>query len=71
MRATHIDRVRFLFGDGIAWAGCTLIALLGQQALYDMSDFAYHIINVVDYEAEMDIADSTSDVTIVVGAHHT
>ncbi len=34
------------FGDGLMWAGCTIIYFLGQQHRFDVFDFSYHILNV-------------------------
>ncbi|KAI5635910.1 cytoplasmic fragile-X interacting family domain-containing protein [Phthorimaea operculella] len=38
--------VEELFGEGLHWAGCTLIALLGQQRRFEALDFCYHILRV-------------------------
>ncbi|OQV18248.1 Cytoplasmic FMR1-interacting protein [Hypsibius exemplaris] len=35
-----------LFGEGLNWAGCTIIALLGQQNRFEALDFCYHILRV-------------------------
>jgi len=35
-----------LFGDGLFWAGCTIIHFLGQQHRFEVFDFSYHILNV-------------------------
>ncbi|CAH1778161.1 unnamed protein product [Owenia fusiformis] len=39
-----------LFGEGLNWAGCVLIVLLGQQRRFEALDFSYHIlrVNMVD-----------------------
>ena len=37
---------RELFGEGLHWAGCTIIALLGQQRRFEALDFCYHILRV-------------------------
>uniref|UniRef100_UPI00358E9EC8 cytoplasmic FMR1-interacting protein 2-like isoform X1 n=1 Tax=Myxine glutinosa TaxID=7769 RepID=UPI00358E9EC8 len=34
------------FGDGLNWAGCTIITLLGQQRRFDLLDFCYHLLKV-------------------------
>lgn len=31
-----------MFGEGLNWAGCTLITLLGQQRRFEMLDFGAH-----------------------------
>jgi len=35
-----------LFGDGLMWAGCTIIHFLGQRHRFEVFDFCYHILNV-------------------------
>jgi len=35
-----------LFGDGLMWAGCTMIHFLGQKHRFEVFDFSYHILNV-------------------------
>ena len=35
-----------MFGEGVNWAGCAIIALLGQQRRFDCLDFCYHIFRV-------------------------
>lgn len=35
-----------MFGEGLNWAGCTIIAVLGQQKRFDALDFCYHILRV-------------------------
>lgn len=37
---------RETFGDGLIWAGCTLIALLEQTNRFRALDFCYHISRV-------------------------
>lgn len=37
-----------LFGDGLMWAGCTIIHFLQQQKRFETFDFSYHILNVED-----------------------
>ncbi|KAG7260100.1 hypothetical protein CRUP_010158 [Coryphaenoides rupestris] len=32
------------FGDGLNWAGCSIIVLLGQQRRFDLFDFCYHLL---------------------------
>lgn len=46
---------RQLFGEGLTWAGCTMIALLNQQRKFEALDFCYHILRVqrVDGKDEM------------------
>jgi len=40
------DSTAEIFGDGLMWAGCTIIYFLGQQHKFDVFDFSYHILNV-------------------------
>ena len=35
-----------LFGEGLNWAGCVMISLLGQQRRFEALDFCYHIYRV-------------------------
>lgn len=37
---------RQCFGDGLNWAGCAIIVLLGQQRRFDLFDFCYHLLKV-------------------------
>ena len=37
---------RQLFGEGLNWAGCTLIVLLSQQRRFESLDFSYHVLRV-------------------------
>jgi cytoplasmic FMR1 interacting protein len=38
--------VEHLFGEGLNWAGCVMILLLGQQRRFECLDFCYHIFRV-------------------------
>uniref|UniRef100_T1IPJ0 Cytoplasmic FMR1-interacting protein n=1 Tax=Strigamia maritima TaxID=126957 RepID=T1IPJ0_STRMM len=38
--------VEQLFGEGLNWAGCAMIVLLGQQRRFEALDFCYHILRV-------------------------
>ncbi|XP_040569024.1 cytoplasmic FMR1-interacting protein [Lepeophtheirus salmonis] len=38
--------VEQMFGEGLNWAGCVLIVLLGQQRRFECLDFCYHIFSV-------------------------
>ena len=35
-----------MFGEGLTWAGCTLITVLGQQRRFEMLDFCSHLLHV-------------------------
>lgn len=37
---------REIFGEGLHWAGCTMIVLLNQQRRFEALDFCYHILRV-------------------------
>ena len=45
---------RELFGDGLLWAGCTLIALLGQQQRFEAFDHSYHLFRVNQVDLQTD-----------------
>ncbi|TXG66200.1 hypothetical protein EZV62_007475 [Acer yangbiense] len=38
-------------GDSVAWGGCTIIYLLGQQLHFELFDFSYQVLNVAEVEA--------------------
>jgi len=38
--------VEQVFGEGVNWAGCTIITLLGQQRRFEALDFCYHLLRV-------------------------
>uniref|UniRef100_A0A7N0TS86 Protein PIR n=2 Tax=Kalanchoe fedtschenkoi TaxID=63787 RepID=A0A7N0TS86_KALFE len=40
-----------LLGDSIAWGGCTIIYLLGQQLHFELFDFSYQVLNIAEVEA--------------------
>lgn len=42
---------REVLGDSIAWGGCTIIYLLGQQLHFELFDFSYQVLNVAEVEA--------------------
>lgn len=47
--ASHLNlspTCRQCFGDGLNWAGCSIIVLLGQQRRFDLFDFCYHLLKV-------------------------
>ncbi|CAB1314481.1 unnamed protein product [Coregonus sp. 'balchen'] len=43
---THEFTAEQCFGDGLNWAGCSIIVLLGQQRRFDLFDFCYHLLKV-------------------------
>ena len=40
-----------IIGDYVAWGGCTIIYLLGQQLHFELFDFSYQVLNVAEVEA--------------------
>ncbi|KAJ6291973.1 hypothetical protein OIU76_023962 [Salix suchowensis] len=40
-----------ILGDSVAWGGCTIIYLLGQQMHFELFDFSYQVLNVAEVEA--------------------
>lgn len=39
-----------VFGDSVAWGGCTLIYLLGQQLHFELFDFSCQVLNAAEVE---------------------
>ncbi|KAK9087624.1 hypothetical protein Syun_030018 [Stephania yunnanensis] len=39
-----------VLGDAVAWGGCTIIYLLGQQLHFELFDFSYQLLNVAEVE---------------------
>ncbi|XP_038725749.1 protein PIR isoform X2 [Tripterygium wilfordii] len=37
-------------GDSVAWGGCTIIYLLGQQLHFELFDFSYQVLNIAEIE---------------------
>lgn len=46
---------RQCFGDGLHWAGCMIIALLGQQRRFAVLDFCYHLLKVQKHDGKDEI----------------
>ncbi|XP_044482624.1 protein PIR [Mangifera indica] len=42
---------REVLGDSVAWGGCTIIYLLGQQLHFELFDFSYQVLNIAEVEA--------------------
>ncbi|KAM1410307.1 hypothetical protein ACFX2I_010586 [Malus domestica] len=40
-----------VLGDSIAWGGCTIIYLLGQQLHFELLDFSHQVLNVAEVES--------------------
>lgn len=45
------DSFQDRYGDAVAWGGCTILYLLGQQWRFELLDFAYHILAAAEAEA--------------------
>ncbi|XP_057867272.2 protein PIR isoform X2 [Cryptomeria japonica] len=39
------------FGDSVAWGGCTITYLLGQQLHFELFDFVYQMLNIAESES--------------------
>ncbi|KAJ9553235.1 hypothetical protein OSB04_017280 [Centaurea solstitialis] len=37
-----------MLGDSVAWGGCTIIYLLGQQLHFELFDFSYQVLNIAE-----------------------
>ncbi|RRT72068.1 hypothetical protein B296_00029689 [Ensete ventricosum] len=48
-------------GDSVAWAGCTIIYLLGQQQHFELFDYSYQFLNVAEVESTTFIQPPSSD----------
>ena len=46
---------RECFGDGLQWAGCAFIMLLGQQRRFEALDFCYHLMRVHEVDQQDDV----------------
>lgn len=49
---------RQCFGDGLNWAGCMIITLLGQHRRFDILDFSYHLLKVQKHDGKDEIIKS-------------
>jgi len=54
-RSANEHTIEQLFGEGLNWAGCTLVTLLGQRQRFEVMDFSYHLLKVnrVDQKDEV------------------
>lgn len=50
-------------GDSVAWAGCTIIYLLGQQLHFELFDFSYQFLNIAEVENASVLQSISSDRT--------
>lgn len=49
--------VEQLFGEGLNWAGCAFITLLGQTKRFEVLDFAYHLLKVQRFDGCTDVVE--------------
>uniref|UniRef100_A0A673FVE3 Cytoplasmic FMR1-interacting protein 1 homolog n=1 Tax=Sinocyclocheilus rhinocerous TaxID=307959 RepID=A0A673FVE3_9TELE len=54
----HEFTVEQCFGDGLNWAGCMIITLLGQHRRFDILDFSYHLLKVQKHDGKDEIIKS-------------
>ncbi|KMZ69117.1 hypothetical protein ZOSMA_221G00260, partial [Zostera marina] len=52
-----------LLGDSIAWSGCTIMYLLGQQLHFELFDFSYQFLNVAEVETAVVMQTASSEKT--------
>ena len=60
INSENFEKLRELFGDGLLWAGCTFIALLGQQCRFEIFDHSYHLLKVNQTDGKTHTAHSIS-----------
>lgn len=48
------NSVEEMFGDGLLWSGCTLLALLNQQHKFEAFDYSYHLVRVNSIDGKTD-----------------
>ena len=44
--------VRECYGEGLQWAGCVLMTLLGQQKRFEALDYSYHMVRVNEVDGQ-------------------
>ncbi|XP_028655857.1 cytoplasmic FMR1-interacting protein 1 homolog isoform X1 [Erpetoichthys calabaricus] len=54
----HEFTVEQCFGDGLHWAGCMIITLLGQHRRFDVLDFCYHLLKVQKHDGKDEVIKS-------------
>lgn len=57
---------RELFGEGLHWAGCTMIVLLGQQRRFEALDFCYHILRVQRVDMKDDVVKGIVSIILII-----
>jgi len=55
-----------MFGEGLNWAGCLLIVLLGQQRRFEILDFSYHLLKVNRVDGASEIIDGVVSVFLLI-----
>ncbi|KAH9614330.1 hypothetical protein KSS87_011253 [Heliosperma pusillum] len=45
-----VPNIHAMLGDSVAWGGCTVIYLLGQQLHFELFDFSYQVLNAAEVE---------------------
>ncbi|KAL9233414.1 hypothetical protein vseg_008421 [Gypsophila vaccaria] len=45
-----VPNIHAMLGDSVAWGGCTIIYLLGQQLHFELFDFSYQVLNAAEVE---------------------
>ncbi|XP_066016984.1 cytoplasmic FMR1-interacting protein 2 [Pocillopora verrucosa] len=58
------------FGEGLNWAGCTFIALLGQENRFEALDFCYHIVKVYEVDSRDEVIGGVDLKRLVSRARH-
>jgi hypothetical protein len=64
MDGNDVLSLRGMFGDGVQFAGCTLVHLLGQRTLHELWNVSQHVLNVHHYEEVK--ASSDAHIALVV-----
>ena len=54
------DQHRDWFGDGMQWAGCTIIALMDQRERFEACDFSYHVSRAYEMDEKASACDGIS-----------
>lgn len=47
-----LSLVRECYGEGLQWAGCVLMTLLGQQKRFAALDYCYHLVRVNEVDEQ-------------------
>ena len=62
----HFHFLRECFGEGLQWAGCVIMTLLGQQKRFEALDFSYHLIRVNEVDGQEGAIQGHVSLTIVI-----